>query len=360
LVFSNRLGWIGVDIGTHTVKLAQAVRTPDGVRVGHAAVIQRPHSWPDDDSLAWSPPQKSPVEIRAALECSQFRGRSAACTLPMNVCELRGLNVPLGDERERRAMISNVLADDWTEREFSIEFDYWELGDGKVSDTVDSFNVNVLSTARPWIAQVVDDCRHAGLDCWAIDGGPLAVARGVAMAAGLRGGQRALAVDWGFSNTTLCVVGNGRPLYSRRLHECSFRRLLETIQHTLGVSADHAQYLADAHGVTDPGDDACEIHDIQQAITDSVADLIAEFVEQLQRTLRFVDLQRRHLRPAEVWLVGGGASVRNMGPYLSRALDMPVHIWGVPCDGHPVGVSNGTSPLFAGAFALSTLAWSNP
>ena len=53
----------------------------------------------------------------------------------------------------------------------------------------------------------------------------------------------------------------------------------------------------------------------------------ASLVEQIERTLRFVESQRRHQHPTSLWLMGGGASVRNIGPYLSAALDMPVSIW---------------------------------
>ena len=115
LQLGSKLGWIGVDLGTHTVKLAQAVRTPDGVRLRHAAVIQRPSPWPEGDALAVDEPDSSWPEIRAALECGGFRGRNAACVLPMNVCELRGLKVPQGDVHERRAMIASELADDEAE-----------------------------------------------------------------------------------------------------------------------------------------------------------------------------------------------------------------------------------------------------
>ena len=51
-------------------------------------------------------PCSSRAEIRAALECGGFSGRDAICAPPMNVCELRGLNVPPGSEQERRTMIA--------------------------------------------------------------------------------------------------------------------------------------------------------------------------------------------------------------------------------------------------------------
>ena len=97
----------------------------------------------------------------------------------MNVCELRGLKIPQGDDHERRAMIASELADDEAERAGRSEFDYWELGGEKGIETSDGFNVNVMSVTRPWIDQVAGDCQRVRLDCWAVDGTPLAMARAV-------------------------------------------------------------------------------------------------------------------------------------------------------------------------------------
>jgi len=84
MAFSQRYGWIGVDVGTHTVKLAQTVRDGASVRLHRAAVIQRPASWTSDDGLAVEQPITSYPEIHAAVECGEFVGHDAICALPMN------------------------------------------------------------------------------------------------------------------------------------------------------------------------------------------------------------------------------------------------------------------------------------
>lgn len=362
MIFGPQIGWIGVDLGTHTVKLAQAERSAEGVRLRRAAVIQRPAPWPESDALGADEPDPSWPEIAAALECGDFHGHSAACLLPMNVCELRGLKVPQGDEQERRAMIASELADDDAERSAPIEFDYWELGGEKGIETSEGFNVNVLSISRPWIDRVAEDCQKARLDCWAIDGAPLAMARAVALATRDRSNDRLLALDWGFSNTTLSIVGRGRPLYARRLHDCHFQKCLAAIEQSLGVSRDHAQHLVDAHGVLPPRDAAAADdsgnRELQAAVTSAISEIAAALAEQVDRTLRFVESQRRHQHPASLVLMGGGASVRNIGPYLSAALDLPVAPWQLPMDRAIDDMLAGRrAALFGPALALSTLAW---
>ena len=66
------------------------------------------------------------------------------------------------------------------------------------------------------------------------------MARTVGLAGGLSGGKRALVVDWGYSNTTLCIAGDDRPLYSRRIHDCAFGCVVEAIANGLDVTLDEA------------------------------------------------------------------------------------------------------------------------
>jgi type IV pilus assembly protein PilM len=352
-----KLGWIGVDVGTHAVKLAQLARDASGVRLHRAAVLQRPTTWPASDRLALDQPVSSAVEICAARHSGRFSGRSAVCLLPMNVCQLRGLCVPPGDDTERRAMIADELAAEWEEQRVAMEFDFWELEAGQADKGTDNFNVNMLAVARPWIGQVARDCRKAGLDCWLIDGAPLAMARAASLA-GLASGRRALAIDWGYSNTTFCVVGDNRPWYTRRASDCAFGQALEAVARIFAVDHDQAQHLADAQGIvpaTEAGDGNREA---QAAIAEAVGNTLKSLRDQARRTIQFLEMQRRHLHPEAVWLMGGGASLRNVGPWLAHELQLPVRVWTMSCGSELRSCAGGNrSALFAGAAALSALAW---
>ena len=355
---SQQLGWIGVDIGTHTVKLAQAVRDGAGARLHRATIIQRPTSWTSDDALALEQPITSSLEIHAALECGGFGGHNAICSLPMNVCQLRCLNVPPGTDQERRTIIGGELAEDWAELPHSMEFDFWEMEAARTDKGTDSYNVSVLAASRLWVSQLFHDCRKNGLDCWSIDGVPLAMARAVALVGGASGGRRALAVDWGYSSVTLCVVGDERPLYSRRIHDCAFGRVLDAIMRTFDVTLDEAQHLTDSQGLAATEADSSADAAMCRAITEAAAQPIEELVRQIRRTLQFTEAQRRHLQPAAIWLMGGGAAMRNAAPYLANELELPVQAWKLPHEGETIScVAGDRSAVFSGALALSASAW---
>jgi type IV pilus assembly protein PilM len=376
------------------VKLAQAVRNGAEVRLHRAAVIQRPAAWGNKDTLAVEQPITSSPEIRAALECGGFSGRDAVCTLPMNVCQLRALNAPPGSDRERRSMIDDELADEWAELRQPMEFDFWELESGRAEKGSEGFNVSVLAASRLWVDQLWRDCRQNGLDCWSIDGAPLAMARAVALSGSMIGRQRVLAIDWGYSNTTLCVVGDDQPLYSRRIHDCAFGLVLEAIMQVFDVTLDEAQHLAETQGLATQAQAAADAppvvrgssdpapsgtfegpattsgalqepaytdepdHQTQAAIADAAAEPIQELIRQIRRTLEFMEVQRRQIQLASIWLMGGGASMRNAAHYLQNALGLPVHIWNLSPNDMPIPCAAlARSAVFGPAVALSASVW---
>jgi type IV pilus assembly protein PilM len=340
------------------VKLAQVVRDGASVRLRGAAVIRRPATWSATDSLAQDQPVSSQPELRAALECGGFSGRNAVCALPMNLCQLRSLNIPPGTEGERRTIIADELAEDWAALRNPMEFDFWEMDAGRGDKNTDPFNVSVLAASRLWIGQVWHDCRRSGLDCWAVDGVPLAMARAVSLMGRLGAGQRALAVDWGYSNTTLCIVGEDRALYSRRLSDCAFGRVLDAIVERFAVTLDEAQHLAETEGLAAANGEVTAERDLQLAIFEAAAPALDELIRQISRTLQFTETQRRHLQPSAIWLMGGGASMNNVAAYLSGALSLPVQIVSLEPDSTPIMCATGRrSAIFGTAAALSTLAW---
>jgi len=126
----------------------------------------------------------------------------------------------------------------------------------------------------------------------------------------------------------------------------------------MGVTEDEAQHLIDSHGVLSSGSDEAGDQELQAAITEAAYGTIDALLQQVQRTLQFVQTQRRHLLPSAVWLMGGGATIPHIGSYLSGKLDMPVRIWSMPAVNTNLAPADGQhSAIFGVSAALSALAW---
>jgi len=78
----------------------------------------------------------------------------------------------------------------------------------------------------------------------------------------------------------------------------------------------------------------------------------------MRRTLQFTEMQRKHLQPAAIWLLGGGGALKNVEQYLQHALSLPVHVVELKSGDEPIPCAAlGRSAVFGNAAALSALAW---
>jgi Tfp pilus assembly PilM family ATPase len=89
-----------------------------------------------------------------------------------------------------------------------------------------------------------------------------------------------------------------------------------------------------------------------------IAEPVTRFEDELKRTIAFLAQHRRGLSHSRLVLFGGGASIKNVAPFLSDRLEMSVETWR-PQDS---GFQTGTQPhvpieLMGPAIALSSLGW---
>lgn len=352
----RQTGWIGVDVGTHAVKLAQVRRRRGGgLQLAEALVIRRQDPWPGDDQ---SPPLPSSAEIGAGLSLGRaFRGRQAAAVLSMACCDARGCHLPEAPPAEQRALVAQeletVYPDAWQTR----EFDFWPLGlpaEGQAAE-----NAIAFSMPRAWSQQVAEDLGSARLVGEVLDALPLALARAIEIGAPGESRVPVAAVDWGCQRATLCIVLAGRPRFVRCLRDSGFARVTVAMCQALSVNADEAQYLLSDHGLPGPASDAGD--ELPRVIEEVTAGPCDMFLAELQRTIAFLRQQRRALAPSKLWLFGAGATVRNVAEYCSQKIGLPAVVWDFPCsERQPDGGHRWPSPLLASAIALSSLVWWKP
>ncbi len=355
---TRQKGWIGVDLGTCAVKIAQVEKVGSRYRLAAALVISRPEPEtggvaPDLPAAAASPSplawaQRTREELRR-----DFTGRRAACMLSLDRGELRPMNLPPGSPPERRAMIAAELSETYEAGLEGRVFDYWDARSAEGAAGSSLENVHVLSLAEADAAEAAAVLGRLGLRCEVIDGLPPALARAVAMAQP-EAAEPVAAVDWGAHTATLCLVHQGTAVYTRQLRDCGFVALPSAVQRALGLSTHDARQLLCTYGVVDPSAGGDRWAELRHVLSDIVAEPVAALVAEIQRTLAYPELHRAGLLPGRVWLFGGGATVRNIAPYLRAKIGLPVEPWRLEGPGDRMGAE----PVLMGpAAALSALAW---
>jgi Tfp pilus assembly PilM family ATPase len=350
----NNKGWIGVDIGTQSVKLVQVERSGGRIQLSEALVIRRREAW-DDSTSAEPPVAESGEEVRAGLALGQgFTGRGAAVTLTMSLCDIRPLTIPDGSPGERRDVVARELTSLSGSVDGNREFDFWPIDLG-ADKQMSPENVLAASISRDWSQQVAKDLSAAHLVGNVLDVLPLALARAIEIGAPGSSRRPVAAVDWGYRRGTLCMVLDGCPMFVRCLRDAGFAAVIEALSRSLSVTEEEAQKLLTDHGL--PSQTAGGTDELQSIIAEVAAQPLQTFAEELDRTITFLQQQRRSLVPEQVVLFGGGAAIRNIAPFLSDKLDIPISTWSLEGQSPPSNSKFPPLPLLGTAVALSALAW---
>jgi len=343
---SHKKGWIGVDVGTSTVKVVQLHRHNDRLQIAAKAIVPRREPW---QTLSSSDPLSSTNELQAAAALlGDFKGRRTAATLSMALCDVHRIESLVSSSSRQAAAIRQTIematqnsADNW-------QYDCWSpksLQEG-------SGGTNVLTALRTWTDQLCEDIAQLGWSCQLIDGLPLAMARAVRLVHPNSSGAPLAAIDLGYGAATFCTVVEGAATYVRSLKDCGFQRLLRVISEELNVTTGEAQRLFQEHGIAaDPGSPLSDTAEILQELSDNY---LSELVQEISRTLAHQKGQRQSVVPEQIYLLGGGATVKGLATQLTRTLQTNVEVWRFGDE--PSGDALPTC-LLGPAIALSALAW---
>ena len=346
MFFARKTGWIGVDIGTSTVKVVQLGRQNDRLQIAAKAIVPRRRPWV---TLSSSDPLPSADELQAAASfLGDFHGRQTAATLSMSLCDVHRLNRQMGAGPGREAAIRQSIematqnsADNW-------QYDCWSPQPAQEG----TGGTNVLSSLRTWTDQLCEDIATMGWSCQLVDGLPLALARAVQMIQPSASSIPLAALDLGYGEATFCTVVQGEATYVRSLKGCGFERLLQVVSDELNITADEAQRLFQEHGIA--AGPTGKLSDTATLLHELTETFLRELTQEMGRTLAHLKGQRQAVAPEEIYLFGGGATVQGLASELSCSLETSFKVWqfGNEAAGDPLPTC-----LLGPAIALSALAW---
>jgi Tfp pilus assembly PilM family ATPase len=399
----SRTGWIGVDVGSHSVKLAQVAEVEGEIQLRQAISIPRQTPWPDDLSQLQIPFSSEEELTVATTLCSSFFGYKAAATISMAACDVRRLAMPK-DLKSTEQFVTDELSGVDRFRNSSRQLDFWQDDLQGLDQTT---GIHVLSTPGNWIGQLAADVSRIGMDCEIVDGVPFAMTRAYS---GFSDSPEPVALlDWGYSRATLTVVQNGKPRFVRMLRKSGLVNVLQELVDGFGLDLPEAGQVLGKYGL--PNHIACDVdlsardaaelktrhqhekgshqvelpmgriamesgavspsnaaqdeicdecrdlgggfREIQNTVADLIIDRIDEVALEVQRTLGFLELQQQTLLPTQMVLLGGGALIRNISSLFSEKFGIPVEPWN-PQMTNLAGLES-ASPTFANAIAMSLL-----
>ena len=163
----RKLGWIGVDIGTATVKIAQVARSKQGWRVAASVVIPRQQIWQSDqvagkDAISTLGRVASGSIAPAGGTVVEQSLRRCRCRCAM----CNGLDRDLNSESNAPQILRQAIETATQQSIEHVQCDYWS---GPKTESQPGWT-QAITVSRDWTEQLCEDIAQAGWSCEAIDG----------------------------------------------------------------------------------------------------------------------------------------------------------------------------------------------
>ena len=350
-----QVGWIGVDLGTSAIKLAQVERRDGACRMTRSVVVPVTH---DGGAVLNAAAQQ---QIRRAVRGGlTFSGRAAAAVAPSSLLDFRTLDLPNGSPAELRQIIAQELDDSDGGAGAGAgpcEFAFWKTSKAAGGPAAGPVSVSVLAVPQAEATNIAEGLFAAGVECEVLDAPPFALARAVRLAAPQASDRPQAALDWGFHSVVFTLVVDGRPAFTRAFRDCGLRHLLDSVAGGLGLSPAESRQILSSCGVPVPRAGAAPGR-VESAVGELAAPVLNRLVSELRRTIAFLK-QQSGGGLERIWLCGGGGLIRNMAVRLTSEIGVATQVWRLHRAADDERPDDPAECLFAMAVALSALRWEN-
>ncbi|MCE5228107.1 type IV pilus assembly protein PilM [bacterium] len=338
---------IGVDIGTHSVKVVQMRRVSDGYELESVAQCE---IWPDGNVPEDPAAQRSAktAALKRALEEGQIKARHAVSALCGESIIVRYLQLPRMPEDELRKALQ------WEAEEY-IPFRLNEVNiDSMILGEVDDaehakMDVLLVSAKKDLIEEHVGIIRDAGLEPRVVDVDSFAFLNCFETNYNPGVDECLALINIGSSMTSINIYGNGRTRFSRDIPiggdtittairsrlNCSWTEA-ERLKLEIGAPVSEKSGAGDApqagslfdtiRGTVEDLSGAAGGDSKEATATLAIGNILNNLISEARRSVEFFESQYRGQNVGRVVLGGGTARLRNLTDYFESELRLPVEI----------------------------------
>ena len=338
---TNRTGWLGVDIGSAAVKLAQVQRRGSYFELLQSRVV------PVVDGL--DPLFVASEAVESLLgDRRRWLGQPTACVATSQL-ELRSFNVPASSESNP----FDYVADQLGAGSDQVAFAAWPSSWVHENSTGD----------RPYHAVSIEEnraeamairLRNSHAECNVLDCLPHCLARLVTLTEADHS-ETVAVLDWAAESPLFVVVRNGQPFFSRLLRHCGFRELVGSIGESLSIEKEDVWNLLHLVGTHAKSQDTSD--ELVKTITQLSHGACRQFLEELNRTMTFLQSDNVKLVPNRLWLVGAGATLPGIAEEVTQVIQKPTVVWTLARENRlaPHDQTGARDHVLASAISLSAI-----
>ncbi|QDS98947.1 type IV pilus biogenesis protein PilM [Adhaeretor mobilis] len=350
----QKTGWIGVDLGGSSVKLAQLVWREGRLVIGSSAMASRTKAWlPEGGARQVSlAPASSHAELQeAALLGQSWQGKSAAAAVSMAVCD--SYQSPFPTE-----VTDHTLPDQEFQKSALYPLQLRQVGWWPVSvHTKMPPHALVVTLPKSWSERISTDLGQQRWSCRAIDVLPWCFSRAVGLMQA--DGKPALApqglqavIDWGYCKATCVLLRDGIPIMVRTLKDAGYSNLFDAVSSELGTTPLETRQLLHSSTVASGNSTNSPAEQVVRRIVDP---LLKRFDRELLRTFEYWSSQTRGEVIERTTLFGGGCALGGIAGRIAQLTNVPAEEWTFPrAKDNGAGIP---AFMFGAALGMSALAW---
>ncbi|WP_166831137.1 pilus assembly protein PilM [Thalassoroseus pseudoceratinae] len=350
-IYGRQTPWLGVDVGTHSIKLAVVTRNRRGQwNLDYAQRIP----WPKD-AEPFSSADRFGEALHEVLRQAESVWRTknltqVAFSLPSSAVSTQDLCHDADDLATIHTTATQTIREIYGSRPEKLAFDVWRPD--PVEDSFADPPTSQLLWAEP---DVVKNCVEVFRDCRLtaeiLDMPPLTTARASEMLEGAR--ESELIVDWGVTRLTLTWILKGRPRFTRYSIQSGVADLVQSINDAQDLTSTDTELVLARYGL--PAD---TISGFNRTIEKTAADSLEVLLDEIDCTLTYLGTRYPRRTIDRIVLSGGGAAIRNLDYWLTSQIGIDSVQWMLPFgDGQATWQSLDPIPLFAHAASLSGLGY---
>ena len=308
---------IGLDLGSHTLKVIEAVRSGGGLRLTRVGLAQTPPRAVTEGVAAGS--EALAAAIRDLLANAGIRGNRVVTALGGEAVIIREMKLPEMPEAELAHAVAYEAERYLPPGGRDVIRDFQVLGPAPEAGQLE---ILLVAARKEFVDRQLAALRASGLSTAILDVAPFSALR--AIGGNGQATDPMLYLDIGAESSDIVIIDGGRPRLVRNI-TVGGNALTNAIAEALDLEFADAERLKEQHGRLFPEGqklaDATSAH-VHDAILPVINDVLAEVC----RSLDYHQARVRDAAVAKVVLTGGTAKLRGLVAFMSEALGLPVEI----------------------------------
>jgi len=360
-IFSRSKELVGIDIGTHSIKLVELKGSPARWILSKYAISEIPSGSTEE----LSPEERKTVGIsalRKMLSTTRVSTRKAATSISGNAVIVRYVKFP-------RMSPSDLEKTIQFEAEPYIPFDIREvnisthiLGD-VMEDGQPKMETVLVGAKKDLLQERLEIIESAGLKLLVIDVDAFALENAYEITRNKERGETVMLLNIGATTSNINILENGVSKIVRDIFIAG-NIFTKAIQKNLQVDYSEAENLKKEHGLTlTSGEEELESiadkDEMKVQVSTILMPLVRELVGEARRSIDYYQAQTGGEKGLErVILSGGSSKLKNLDRFFSEELGLAVHMnnpfQGIDTTRVPRKDLEEIAPLFAVAVGLAT------